>query len=53
MYIPMLTVFFNMVKITEPEFVNLKGAKESIPAGLESIPGLLKRFTKPAKLLRK
>jgi hypothetical protein len=28
----------------EPEFVNVKGAQESIPPSWELIPGLLKRF---------
>jgi hypothetical protein len=31
---------------SEPVFVNVYGAQESIPPGCESIPGLLRRFTK-------
>ncbi len=32
-------------KRSEPEFVNVYGAQESIPPGWKSIFGLLKRFT--------
>jgi hypothetical protein len=32
-------------KIPEPVFVKVSGSQESILAGWESIPGLLKRFT--------
>jgi hypothetical protein len=31
---------------TDPVFINVYEAQESITPGLESIPGLLKRFTK-------
>jgi hypothetical protein len=38
-------------RLSEPVFVNVYGALESIPTGRESIHGLLKRFTNTGKTL--